>query len=101
MASYQYQPLRPDEIRLLKILPGKPFVDLQCELLHVSLDATLTYEALSYTWGQNKESAELMIGDSRLGITTNLHSALVHLKHRDTARLFWVVRAIIFLYFRE
>ncbi|KAJ3521508.1 hypothetical protein NM208_g13259 [Fusarium decemcellulare] len=89
MDSYRYNPLRPDEIRLLRILPGEVFDDLKCELLHVSLDAIQTYEALSYTWGDNSKSEQLTIGDYQLGITANLHQALVHLKHKDLARLIW------------
>ncbi|KAF4471491.1 HET-domain-containing [Fusarium albosuccineum] len=89
MASYQYHPLRHDEIRVLKLLPGEAFVDLQCDLLHVPLDRPESYEALSYTWGNVEESQLMTSGETRFGITANLYQALVHLRHKDRARFLW------------
>jgi hypothetical protein len=54
---YQYQPLRPREIRILRIhvdnaaRPQDITIDLQCSLQVVSLDQCGEFDALSYSWG--------------------------------------------------
>jgi hypothetical protein len=51
-SSYKYKPLNTtkDEIRVLRILPGKSNEPLRCNLIHIPLTKSASYEALSYAW---------------------------------------------------
>lgn len=53
MSPFEYVPLDgiKHEIRLLKIAPRISSDDIECDLIHASLDDEPSYEALSYTWG--------------------------------------------------
>ncbi|KAI8292164.1 hypothetical protein K4K60_010602 [Colletotrichum sp. SAR11_57] len=48
------------------------------------------YEALSYVWGDGSPSKHIFIEEHTVPITTNLHLALVHLRHSSEARTLWV-----------
>lgn len=54
------------------------------------------YEALSYVWGKPDKSHQVIVVDENAGshaqlqITTNLYSALMHLRAQDRARTLWV-----------
>jgi hypothetical protein len=47
--TYQYQPLKELEFRLVKILPERMW-KLKCEILHVSVDDAPEYTAISVSW---------------------------------------------------
>ena len=51
-ATYQYAPLKEDEVRLMHLLPvtGDDPSLISCQLYHVSIDNMPPYEALSYSW---------------------------------------------------
>src|SRR6187551_259761 len=51
MKKYQYSPLtRIRQIRLLKLHAGAEVDELSGELVHISLDETPSFTALSYAW---------------------------------------------------
>jgi len=50
--TYQYQPLQPSEIRLVKILPERMW-KLKCEIIHVSLQSHAEYTAISVSCCRN------------------------------------------------
>lgn len=83
---YQYCPLRPGEIRLLKLrLPtsrkSKDSDFLIGEIVHVSLNNKLPkYEALSYVWGTDDSNESMIIGGRRLPIKPNLAAGLRQLR---------------------
>ena len=88
---YLYEPLRlaKDQIRLIELLPDKPNSDLRCRLLERNI-ASIPYEALSYAWGSEKKPCSLYVGRHHIQITSNLSSALRHLRYTDRYRFLWV-----------
>ena len=99
---YNYQPLPPNSIRLVNILPGNPGTELQCEITtqhfthaHLDSETFARYEALSYTWGENKFPYNIFrchvnCAGRRLYITKNLSDALHQLRKQDTNRVLWI-----------
>ncbi|KAG4428066.1 hypothetical protein IFR05_016452, partial [Cadophora sp. M221] len=58
--SFRYSALdsAQNEIRLLRILPhrdGDELATVNCEIIHASLDESISYRALSYTWGSPQD----------------------------------------------
>jgi hypothetical protein len=95
--AYQYTPLNKNntEIRLLRLLPGKRKDAIHILIDHVSFsdDHKPEYEALSYTWGDSSERANIAVGRSgehSLTITKNLAEALPYLRREDMPRIFWI-----------
>jgi hypothetical protein len=96
-AEYQYSPLSQArrEIRLLHLIPGKPFARIAVALETVVLKGLGNpyYEALSYTWGSAKNPAEILVERSfrrTIKVTRNLYEALQHLRREDQTRTMWV-----------
>lgn len=105
-SDYEYKPLLQDETRILVLLPGERDEAIQCRLLPLSVQApTVSYEALSYNWGNTKASKEIRIqcikrrGQKRSlrdfvrakrFIPANLHSALLHLRDSSYPINLWV-----------
>ena len=86
-----YQPLTAkDETRLLVLEPGQNTDQISCGLINVSLTWRARYEALSYTWGDPKTTKSVMCSGKNIDVTTNLHSALHHLRYPDRQRILWV-----------
>jgi hypothetical protein len=86
-----YSPLQhPDSIRVLQILPGTGDA-ISCKLLAIRR-GELTYEALSYAWGEAIFSEH--IHETRTGIsipvTKNLYHALRTFRHCTQNRILWV-----------
>ena len=84
-----------DSIRLLRLMPNKnDTANIRCELFEYALresdKATHPYEALSYVWGDEDGRQSLVIDNQYLGVTRNLHAALLRLRDRDIARVIWV-----------
>ncbi|EEU38295.1 uncharacterized protein NECHADRAFT_77119 [Fusarium vanettenii 77-13-4] len=97
--SYQYQPLdltNGRQIRVLVLKAGKLEDPLQCELEHVNLQQGPIYEALSYTWADDKGddsiSRAIQCGSESqsIGITNNCELALLRLRKHDVDRRLWV-----------
>ena len=85
-----YTPLTRDrDMRVIHLLPGGPSDDLACEVHHVSLDADISYECLSYRWG-HEVSGSIRLGENtNLALNQNLLDALHHLRLSDTMRVLW------------
>jgi hypothetical protein len=47
------------------------------------------YEALSYTWGDERIKKPITSSGHPMLVTANLHSALKHLRHEDKPRVLW------------
>lgn len=93
MASYHYMPLsqHPYSIRLLKLLPSDDFgSSLCCELFHEDLENSVPYEALSYTWGDDPETVDVLVNGCFFPVTVNLDAALRALRLSDKPRNLWV-----------
>jgi hypothetical protein len=90
--SYSYRPLSVvrNEIRLLLLKPGGSYDRLSCTLRHVSLDDNPKYTALSYTWGNLDITRPISLDGYCVDVTTNLKSALLHLRAKTQGRTFWI-----------
>jgi hypothetical protein len=88
-----YEPLARDrrETRLITILP---FVDhsasIECTIRKVSLDDSPFYTALSYAWGNPKITAPILLNGAECHVTTNLESALRHIRSEVHELVYWV-----------
>ncbi|RBA15408.1 hypothetical protein FPRO05_12482 [Fusarium proliferatum] len=94
MAPYLYSPLPEGSIRLLRITPhpdkNSP---VQCELFNFVLsdsESTYPYEAFSYVWGSAEKPLSIVVNDLNFLVGTNLHAALVHLRHGSLERIIWI-----------
>ena len=98
MEKFQYTPLNvsKSEIRLIELLPRATKCSSQsglaprCNLILVSLDDKPNYAALSYSWGDPRDTQTITIGSCSVPVTRNLYSALKHLQYEKTARVIWV-----------
>ena len=90
-------------IRLIILHPGMSKEKLFCTLKHAELDHEFTnsYECLSYCWGDRRSARTLHISndfeeDGRnstatvVPVTSNLHSALLNLRHHSEPRTMWI-----------
>ncbi|KAF2760786.1 HET-domain-containing protein [Pseudovirgaria hyperparasitica] len=117
--AYAYTPLIDSilEIRLINILPGREDDPLEVEICTTPLiSANLPkYEALSYAWGSPEKTETIYLRNKTcfdydvhhpgygkpgccvpatpydiLGVTSNLGSALRHLRYIDAPRVMWI-----------
>ena len=99
--SAVYGPLKPWQIRVLRLEPGRGDSDIVLHLhaasllLHsgVLLEATsenVTYEALSYSWGYGQEEQPILCNNIEMLISVNLHNALRGLRRPDRSRYLWI-----------
>lgn len=91
--SSHYQSLvRKDEIRLLVLHPGQLEDDILFHMEHVALRTNdRRYEALSYAWGEELATRDIRaVEGPHIPVTSNLYSALQHLRHQDRNRTLWV-----------
>ncbi|KAF4841105.1 Heterokaryon incompatibility protein 6, OR allele [Colletotrichum siamense] len=88
----EYTPLpSKSSFRLLELLPSSSrAAPLSGRLVQSDITYQPDYEALSYVWGDASPGDHILIGDHTVPITTNLHSALIHLRHSSEARTLWV-----------
>ncbi|KAI1264076.1 heterokaryon incompatibility protein-domain-containing protein [Xylariaceae sp. FL1019] len=82
-AKYIYQPLSKDEkqLRLLDLQPGSGTIC--CRLRQVPFNSPGDYEALSYVWGKETTTCQILVDDQLYRVGRNLHTALKYLR-RDT-----------------
>jgi hypothetical protein len=79
------------QIRLLSILPAAHFTDqVSCTLTIVPIHQCAEYEALSYCWGDPNITEPIIVSGHTLNLTTNLASAIRHLRRTDQPRLMWI-----------
>ncbi|KAE8445950.1 hypothetical protein EG329_012729 [Mollisiaceae sp. DMI_Dod_QoI] len=78
-------------IRLLHLGPASSDDEtIRCRFTVVSLNEKPEYEALSYAWGNAKDTRLIEVHESPVSITSTLHSALKHLRLKDEERTLWV-----------
>ena len=78
-------------IRLLRILPSKDISsEIQCEVFHAVIGHNCpSYDALSYVWGDPRETASIRLNGKRHQVTVNLEVALHYLRGTE-ARVMWI-----------
>ncbi|PTB35596.1 uncharacterized protein TrAFT101_009362 [Trichoderma asperellum] len=95
MEKYSYDTLnlgRP-AIRLLILNRGSNDDKIRCSLFQAELqerDNTISYEALSYTWGSQDLTESIIVDGYCLNVTSHLYVALQHLRHQDEDRILWI-----------
>lgn len=89
---YTSLPLRRKTLstRILKLLPGSADEPIRCTLRVVRINAYLSYEALSYTWGDSAHRVEVQVNGQPLPVTRNLGAALCALRLPSRVRHVWV-----------
>ncbi|KAK5654659.1 hypothetical protein OQA88_6982 [Cercophora sp. LCS_1] len=91
-----YRPLQQSEIRLIALdgASGAEDEPVACELVCAQLADAMPYEALSYCWGNPRETGVLNVrvaGDTwEFPATTALLAALSRLRHKGISRTLWV-----------
>jgi hypothetical protein len=89
-----------DEIRLIILNPGARDEPISCSLIYASLnDCSITYEALSYCWGDPRDTQDISLNLSEadewseftFSITSDLYSAIKSLRPRTSPALtLWI-----------
>jgi hypothetical protein len=89
LKTYQYQPLKNTEIRLVKVLPER-MSELKCEIMHMSLDRGLDYIAISYAWGDRVDTTSLVLGTVTIPVALSLHGALKAVREKERSVMVWI-----------
>ncbi|KAF5660278.1 heterokaryon incompatibility protein (het-6OR allele) [Fusarium heterosporum] len=77
--------------RLLTINPPDHVCSLiSCTLQHSKIDNCPPYEAMSYTWGEEKATDTILVNGGRFALRPNLFSALKSLRKTDGPRTIWI-----------
>ncbi|EHK25083.1 uncharacterized protein TRIVIDRAFT_143449 [Trichoderma virens Gv29-8] len=81
-----------EEIRVLHLESGSGSSLLKCTLHRVSLQSVQapSYEALSYTWGNENDRRAVVVNGYLVDVTFNLYSALCRLRREDGTRVLWI-----------
>lgn len=93
---YQYDPLPGNPhhfIRILTIHPGAfdDDIKLSLDVDFFDLDSPPVYEALSYTWGSQRNRKSVGLGEgSTISVRKNLFVALRHLRYEGRPRVMWI-----------
>jgi len=89
-----YAPLAKGHTRILCLEPGSFGDEIICSLTSlpcaVAGTGHVTYEALSYTWGDPTPKFAVKCNGRNLPVAHNLFQALQHLRHATDRRMLWV-----------
>ncbi|KAE9370151.1 HET-domain-containing protein, partial [Stipitochalara longipes BDJ] len=97
MPKYKYKPIDIDldgpGFRLVQLFRGNYGDDIRCDLFEGWIDQSkdgIPYDALSYTWGSTETAAQITVNGSTMHITSNLYTALQHIRFEGEDRLLWI-----------
>jgi len=79
-----HRPLKGSEIRLIRIKSGALDGPLICDVDYVPLDIPPPYFALSYVWGDEKDTRLATLNGHPFRVTVNLYDALQRLREWHT-----------------
>jgi hypothetical protein len=85
-----YRPLESGDSRLVHLAPGKHDDPIICFLEPFDTRDPPPYVALSYVWGDPKITAPISVDGHTLQVTTNLETALRHLRWHEGSRTLWI-----------
>lgn len=89
--GFEYSPLQFNHFRLLKLISGRSLcADIHCRLQDYSLDSAPSYEALSYTWGDEESACRILLNGLPFHIRPNLRDALRRLRQPRSTRIIWI-----------
>ncbi|KAF2127482.1 HET-domain-containing protein, partial [Dothidotthia symphoricarpi CBS 119687] len=81
-------------IRLIEVLPGMEDEAIQCRIYQVNLDADPKYEAVSYTWaderGDRSQSKAIICSEKIMFVTPNCERAMRRFRRRGLRRTLWI-----------
>jgi hypothetical protein len=88
----QYLPLEKSELRLFVLLPGSDTDIVSGHIEHSLLGykSSKPYEALSYVWGDIRDSTSILVDGRTISVTKSLEMALRHLRYPDQPRTLWI-----------
>jgi hypothetical protein len=88
--KYNYSPLPSDSsFRVIELLPGKFEDEVRLQLQIADWSSPPTYEAISYAWGDAKDTEICICEGEEFTITKSLHTAFQHFRHEQTSRILW------------
>ncbi|KAF4464009.1 heterokaryon incompatibility het-6 [Fusarium albosuccineum] len=87
--TYQYRPLADMSIRLIRISPERKTM-IKCEIIHVSLEDPPRYVAISYAWGDPRDTRRIEVEGCPISVSASLHGAFQALRQRAESVLVWV-----------
>ncbi|KAH7123192.1 heterokaryon incompatibility protein-domain-containing protein [Dactylonectria macrodidyma] len=76
--------------RLLIIESAEASQVISCRLEHHEINSCASYEAISYTWGDEKSTKSMHVNGKRFHLRPNLFSALQAMRNAKTPRTIWV-----------
>ncbi|XPS72106.1 hypothetical protein M3J07_004264 [Ascochyta lentis] len=86
-----YRDLGDNEIRLLHLHPSRNFDAPIYTILHTAKSSdSPAYRALSYVWGDPRITSTISVNGADFEVTTNLASALRHLRKERAVTVLWV-----------
>jgi hypothetical protein len=94
--QYEYQPIcrSTSDIRLLKLLPRDSNDKLKnipaCHIFHTSLHKRPKFAALSYVWGDTKDSRIILVENCPVRVTRNLYDAMMALRPIKESIVIWI-----------
>ncbi|KAK0707444.1 heterokaryon incompatibility protein-domain-containing protein [Lasiosphaeris hirsuta] len=83
-----YDELGQNEFRLLRV-HSKKMSTISCELFHASLDHPPPYVAISYAWGDPRDTENIIISSVEARVTRSLHGALDALRSCKEDIIVW------------
>lgn len=78
------------QIRIIELQPGVGDAPIKIKLIPTSLKGAISYQALSYAWGDIHITVPIAVDGLPYSITTNLYIALRNLRGPTQPRLLWV-----------
>jgi hypothetical protein len=83
--------LKENQFRLLEVEGGTKSDEIRCRLFVTSMGdkSIVSYEALSYVWGEQHQRLTVMVNDHAFPVTTNLEAAMRHLRFPSRNRTIW------------
>ncbi|KAN0110766.1 hypothetical protein V8E51_007153 [Hyaloscypha variabilis] len=70
-------------------LPVQDYLPVHCVLSTSTLNYPLRYQALSYTWGNAKETVPIMVDLRETEVTKNLCLALIDIRQENEDVVLW------------
>jgi hypothetical protein len=91
---FRYTPLNPSPsdqplIRLLELHPGRDLNRVEASLTEVPLSEQLSYEAVSYCWGDSTDVSYIICNGRLLCVPHRLEVALRNMRYPNRPRMLW------------
>ncbi|KAI0970422.1 heterokaryon incompatibility protein-domain-containing protein [Xylaria arbuscula] len=79
-----------DDIRILRLLPGRAGDPIQVQVQHVSMSIEQEYTAVSYAWGNRMALRTIFCEGKSIQVPMNLSRALTYMRHPSQHLYLWV-----------